>query len=49
MNVKDKRVFHLKSPMIYFRSAKKVSCYLVRDKIYPFERSVGLFKYSKKY
>ena len=31
-------------PMTSFRSARKISSYLVRAKLYPLERSVGSFK-----
>ena len=31
-----------------FRSARKLSNYLLRAKIYPNERSIGTFKYDKK-
>ena len=34
--------------MMSFRSARKLSNYLVRAKIYPNERSIGTFKYDKK-
>ena len=43
MNCQVKKVFSLK-PMISFRSAKKLSSYIVRDKLYPTERAVGSFK-----
>ena len=33
--------------MISFRSARKVSSYLVRAKVYPLERTVGSFKCKK--
>ena len=34
-------------PMVSFRSARKVSSYLVRAKVYPLERTVGSFKCKK--
>ena len=33
--------------MVSFRSARKVSSYLVRAKVYPLERTVGSFKCKK--
>ena len=47
MNDKVKKVFSPKS-MISFRSTRKLSCYLVRDKLYPIERTVGSFKCTKQ-
>ena len=47
MNNEVKKVFTPK-PMISFRSAKKMSCYLVRAKLYPEERSKGSFKCGSK-
>ena len=47
MNDKVKKVFSPKS-MISFRSTRKLSCYLVRDKLYPIERTVGSFKSTKQ-
>ena len=43
MNEEVKNVFN-PGPMISFRGARKLSSYLVRAKLYPFERSVGSFK-----
>ena len=40
MNEDVKNVFTL-APMISFRSARKLSSYLVRTKLYPLERTVG--------
>ena len=40
MNEDVKNVFTL-PPMIYFHSARKLSSYLVRAKLYPLERTVG--------
>ena len=34
--------------MISFRSARKLSSYLVRAKLYPTERAVGSYKCSRK-
>ena len=42
MNEELKHVF-TPDPMVSFRSAKKVSSYLVRAKLYPVERSVRSF------
>ena len=36
------------NPMISFRSARKLSSYLVRAKLYPTERTVGSFQWSGK-
>ena len=47
MNQKVKKVFTPK-PMVSFRSARKLSSYLVRAKLYPLERKVGSFKYQGK-
>ena len=44
---KLKKVFY-PGAMVSFRSARKVSSYLVRAKLYPLERTVGSFK-CKKY
>ena len=41
MNEEVKSVF-TPAPMISFRSARKLSSYLVREKLYPLERTVGL-------
>ena len=46
MNDHVKRVSS--SKLISFRNAKKLSSYLVRAKIYPFERSGGSYKCGKK-
>ena len=35
-------------PMISFRSARKLSSYLVRAKLYPTERTVGSYKCGGK-
>ena len=42
-----KRVFIAK-PMISFRSAGKLSSYLVRAKLYPTETAEGSYKYGEK-
>ena len=47
MNDEVKKVFSTK-PMISFRSARKLSSYLVRAKLYPIERTFGSFKCTKK-
>ena len=47
MNEEAKKVF-TPGPMISFLSARKLSSYLVRAKLYPIERTVGSFKYSGK-
>ena len=47
MNDKVKKVFSPKS-MTSFRSTRKLSFYLVRDKLYPIERTVGSFKCTKR-
>ena len=47
MNQKVKKVFTPK-PMVSFRSARKLSSYLVRAKLYPLERKVGSFKCKGK-
>ena len=41
------KVFYLE-PMVSFRSAKKVSSYLLRAKVYPLKRTVGSFKRKKR-
>ena len=38
-----KRIFTL-GPMVSFRGARKLGSYLVRDRLYPIERSFGSFK-----
>ena len=43
MNDEVKKVFSLR-PMVSFRSARKLSSYLVRAKLYPVERKVGSCK-----
>ena len=48
MNNEVKRVFTPK-PMISFRSARKLSSYLVRAKLYPTERTVGYYKCGGKH
>ena len=47
MDNEVKRVFTPK-PMISFRSARMLSSYLVRAKLYPTERIVGSYKYGGK-
>ena len=47
MDNEVKRVFTPK-PMISFRSARKLSSYLVRAKLYPTERTVGSYKCIRK-
>ena len=47
MNNQVKKVLSPK-PMISFRSARKMSSYLVRTKLYPEERTKGSFKCSSK-
>ena len=46
MDNEVKRVFTPK-PMISFQSARKVSSYLVRAKLYPTERTVGFYKIKR--
>ena len=46
MDVEVKKVFH-PGPMVSFRSAREVSSYLVRAKMYPLKRTVGSFKCKK--
>ena len=46
MNDKVKKVFYPEA-MVSFRSASKVSSYLVTAKLYPLERTVGSFKCKK--
>ena len=36
------------SPVISFRSSRKISSYIVRAKLYPLERTVGSYKCGKK-
>ena len=47
MNDEVKKTF-TPSPMILFRSYRKISSYIVRAKLYPLERRVGSYKCSKK-
>ena len=47
MNNEVKKVFTRK-PMISFRSARKMSSYMVRGKLYPEERTKGSFKCGSK-
>ena len=46
MDEEVKKVFY-PGPMVSFRSAWKVSSYLVRAKMYPLERTVSSFKCNK--
>ena len=46
MDEEVKKVF-CPGPKVSFRSARKVSSYLVRAKVYPLERTVGSFKCKK--
>ena len=47
MNEEAEKVF-TPGPMISFRSARKLSSYLVRAKLYPIERTLGSFKCNGK-
>ena len=47
MDQEVKKVFKPK-PMVSFRSARKISSYLVRAKLYPLERKFGSFKCKGK-
>ena len=47
MNDEVKKTF-TPSPMISFRSSRKISSYIVRAKLYPLERTVGSSKCGKK-
>ena len=47
MSREDKAVFSLE-PMVSFRSAHRISSYLVRAKLYPLERFVGLRQCKKR-
>ena len=47
MNEEAKKV-STPGPLISFRSARKLSSYLVRAKLYPIERTVGSFKCNGK-
>ena len=46
MNKEVKKVFPV-APIVSFKSAWKVSSYLVRAKLYPLQRTVGSFKCNK--
>ena len=46
MDKELKKVFPV-APTVSFKSARKLSSYLVRAKIYPLRRAVGSFKYNK--
>ena len=48
MNDEVKKMFSPK-PMISFRSARKLSSYLVRAKLYPIEKAVGSINCTKKH
>ena len=47
MNYEVKKTF-TPSPMISFRSSRKISSYIVRAKLYPRKRTVGSYKCCKK-
>ena len=47
INYEVKNVFTPK-PMVSFRISRKISCYLVRAKLFPIERTVGSFKCRSK-
>ena len=47
MDQEVKRAF-TPQPMVSYGSARKLSSYLVRDKLYPIERIVGLRKRKSK-
>ena len=47
MNDEVKKTF-TPSPMISFRSSRKISSYIVRAKFYPLKRAVGFCQCSKK-
>ena len=47
MNEEAKKVF-TPGAMIFFRSARKLSSYLVRVKLHPIERTAGSFKCNGK-
>ena len=47
MNEEDRRIFSIE-PMVSFRSARKLSRYLVRAKLYPLQRKVGSSKCDKR-
>ena len=46
MDKEVKKVFSV-APIVSFKSARKLSSYLVRAKLYPLQRTVGSFKCSK--
>ena len=46
MEKEIKKVFPI-APMVSFKSARKLSSYLVRAKLYPLQRTVGSFKCNK--
>ena len=46
MDEKVKKVFY-PGPIVSFQSARKVSSYFVRTKVYPLERTVDSFKCNK--
>ena len=46
MNEEVKNLFH-PGPMVSFKSARKLSSYLVRAKLYPFHHKVGSKKSAK--
>ena len=46
MNQEVKNIF-TPGPIVSYRSATKISSYLVREKLYPLERKVGSEKCSK--
>ena len=46
MNQEVKNVF-ISGPIVSYRSARKISSYLVRAKLYPLERKVGSEKCGK--
>ena len=47
MNRKAKAVFS-PGPMVSFRGARRISSYLVRAKLYPLERCLGLRQCKKR-
>ena len=47
MDQEVKRTF-TPQPMVSYRSAHKLSSYVVRSKLYPIERQVGLSKHNRK-
>ena len=46
MGKKVKNFFHV-APIVSFKSARKLSSYLVRAKLYPLQRTVGSFERNK--